>query len=252
MARDWRQGQILPIAAARAIDPSADEHTRYIVCSHSCDMVRMQGPQLLLARGTAAREHDGALLNAQSIQRLQLTADSGSIVHYEIDSLAFYDSAILDQHEPWAEEGHTEDDMRSLRLWLSQRFDRLELPNEVVDAIEDAGLRAKLIDATKSRSKAIQDIRVFYNDKFDPPHITFLVIYDSGAADGQMQAEQIVSALNARAERKAAQLDGRLVYNNGYAIADTAITYAQVRQTHRFRIEYLSLRERPPSDPPRK
>lgn len=206
----------------------------------------------MLARGTAGREHNGTLLNGQSIHYLQLTSTSGSIVHYEIDSLAFYDVAILDSHEPWHEEGHTEDDVRSLRLWLSQRYDRLELPDDVVNAMEDAGLREKLVNATKNRSKSIQDIRVFYDGKQTPPHITFLVIYDSGAADGKAQADQIVTALNNRAELKSDVLDGRLIYNKALAIADTAITYANVLQTHRFRIEYLSLRENPPSDPPRR
>lgn len=211
----------------------------------------MEGPRLLLARGIAGREHNGTLLKGQSIHYLQLTSASGSIVHYEIDSLAFYDVAILDAHEPWREEGHTEDDVRSLRLWLSQRYDRLELPDDVVNAMEDAGLREKLIDATKNRSKSIQDIRVFYDDKQTPPHIAFLVIFDSGAADGKSQADQIVTALNKRAELKADKLDGRLVYNKALAVGDTAITYARVLQTHRFRIEYLSLRENPPSAPPR-
>lgn len=211
----------------------------------------MEGPQLLLARGKAGREHNGTLVNAQSIRYLQLTAASGSIVHYEIDSLAFYNAALLDSHEPWNEEGHADDDVRSLRLWLSQRFDRLELPDEVVAAMNDAGLQAKLIDATKNRSKAIRDIRVFYSDNLTPPHIAFLVIYDGGNADGEAQAKHIAAALDRRAEQKADKLDGRLVYNNALAIADTAITYARVLQTHRFRVEYLSLREDPPSETPR-
>lgn len=251
MTRIWRQGHVLTESATREIDPSADADTRFIVCSHSCDIVRMEGPRLLLARGKAGREHNGTLINAQSIRCLQLTTASGSIVHYEIDSLAFYDAALLDRHEPWSEEGHTDDDVRSLRLWLSQRFDRLELPDEVVAAMSAAGLQAKLIDATKNRSKAIRDIRIFYNDNFTPPHITFLVIYDSGNANGEAQAKHIAAALDHRAEQKADKLDGRLIYNNALAIADTAITFAQVLQTHRFRVEYLSLREDPPSEAPR-
>jgi len=242
----------LTVAATREIDPLAGEHTRFIVCSHSCDIDRMEGSRLLLARGAAGSEHNGTLLKGQSIHYLQLTSASGSIVHYEIDSLSFHDIAILDVHEPWHDEGHDEDDLRSLRLWLSQRYDRLELPDDVVNAMTDAGLQDKLIDATKKRSKSVQDIRVFYNDKQTPPHITFLVIYDSSVADAKKQAEQIVTALNKRAELKADEFDGRLIYNNATAVGDTAFSYAQFLQTHRFRIEYLSLRANPPAAPPAK
>lgn len=243
---------MLTEAAAREIDPAAGEHTRFIVCSHSCDIGRMDGSRLLLARGTAGREHNGTLLKGQSIHYLQLTTSSGSIVHYEIDSLSFHDVAILDAHEPWYEEGYDDDDLRSLRLWLSQRYDRLELPDDVVNAMTDAGLQDKLIDATKKRSKYVQDVRVFYNDKQTPPHITFLVIYDSSVADAKKQAEQIVTALNNRAELKADKFDGRLIYNNALAVGDTAFSYAQFLQTHRFRVEYLSLRAKPATAPPAK
>lgn len=238
--------------AARDIDPSADDKTRFVVCSHSCDLGKLQGNTLLIVRGEANCPHNGQLVGGASITRLQLISKSASIVHYSIETLQFVDASLLDRFDPWRDESHLPQECDALRLWLSQRFDRLELPDAVVEAFDGAGLRDVLIRATKTRTKSIVDIRTKLDEAGRIPSIAFLIVYDAGTPDGSDQASQIAVALNSRAKLKESYLDGKLIFEGAYPIADTAILFSQYRMTKPYRTEYLSLRSNPPAERPTK
>ena len=118
--------------AARVIDASIDDKSRLIVCSHSCDLQRMEGRLLAIATGRCVEDANGSLRRGMSIQTLQMKSRSGVLVNYDVETLQFVDVSILDAHQPWHEEAHDDQDRRALALWLGQRFDRLALPNSVV------------------------------------------------------------------------------------------------------------------------
>lgn len=233
----------------REFDAAADDSVRYVVCSHSCDIAALAGPLLFVARGSIA-EHDGNRTGAKSIDFLQVRSLSGRIVHYSIERLRLIDASILDRHAPWADEGYSDDDLNSLSVWLGQRFRRLALSDDVANALKTSGIEEALHEKLKRAASEILDVRVRLDETANPPSIAFLILFDSGSADGEKSATRIAEVIMRRAERRANDLDGKLTVETAVAIADTALTYAQLRQTHRYRFEHVSLRTAPPATLP--
>lgn len=242
----WRQGDVLPEAAAIEIDSSIDADHRMVVCSHSCDLVRMEGPVLAVAHGVCVQQPDGSLVNGKAIKTLQLQSNSGQIVNYDIESMAFVEASILSRHQPWSEQGHSEEGKRALSLWLSQRFDRLALPDDVVDALRDSGVESKLINKLKGVESEILDVRVLLDTSQSPPSISFLVLYNAGVLGAKEKAKAVANAITGRAASHQSKLDGRLVVSSATEVADTALRYSQFRMTRPYRVEHLSLRPNPP------
>ncbi len=251
MPRLWRQGDVLPMAAALEIDSESDGTSRWLVCSHSCDLQEMQGQLLAIVRGYKA-EPNGSMVGGKSVRYLQLESVSGDFIQFDVETLRFVDVEILDRHRPWQEEAHPSAVPMVLARWLAQKFDRLELPDEIVIALRSSGVEEALLKALKGAVHEILDVRVFVYEPEQPPSITFLLIYDAGCAGAQMAAQRVADAILARALLRAKDLEGKLVISGANAVSDTALTYAQWRKTRPFRAEYLSLRDHPPTHvPPR-
>ncbi len=204
----------------------------------------MHGARLFLARGECVLTPDGNYVGAKSIQTLQLHTASRNIVHYRIESLQRVDAGILDRHSPWNGEAHSTTDRIVLGAWLAQRFDRLALPDEVVDAIDQSGIRDVIEDRLR-RAECILDVRTLLDEKDLPPTIAFLLVYDSGIQHAEENARNICEAIIARANKKQTQLDGRVVFEGAKPVADTALRYALFRKTRPWRVEHISLRADP-------
>lgn len=204
----------------------------------------MQGERLFLVLGQCVQEPNGNFIGAKSIQTLQLHTKSGKIVHYRIESLQRVDAGILDRHNPWNDEAHSTADRIVLGAWLAQRFDRLALPEEVVDAINKSGIRSVIEDQLKG-AESILDVRIVLDEAELPPTIAFLLVYDTGIPRAEETAKHICAAIINRANREQKQLDGRVVFEGAAPVADTALRYAQFRMTRPWRVEHISLRADP-------
>jgi len=175
-------------------------------------------------------------------------------VNYDIDTLRSVEISILDAHQPWIEEAHTDEDREALALWLGQRFDRLALPDPVVQTMRDSGVEDALTNAlkqnTRANARSILDVRVHLDENVQPPALAFLIIYDAGERNAREAAESVVEAVKKRVEAKAEVLADRLTVEGVVSVSDVGLTYAQFRKTKRWRIEHLSLRADPPGDRP--
>jgi hypothetical protein len=239
----------LPPAAAWEIDKECAEADRFIVCSHSCDLQRMQGERLFIARGRCVQISDGNFVGAKSINTLQLHTASGEIVHYGIESLQRVDVGILDRHAPWSDEAHSATDRVVLGAWLAQRFDRLALPDEVVNALEASGIR-RVIEEKLKRAVGVLDVRIVLDENVVPPTTAFLLVYDSGIQGAEEAAKGTCEAIRKCAAKEHQALDGRVVFESATSVADSALRYALFRMTRPWRVEHISLRTTPPGQRP--
>jgi hypothetical protein len=249
VARGWRQGDQLPLEAMREFDSNSTETDRIIVCSHSCDLQRMQGEKLFVVRGKRALESEGSFIGAKSIYTLELRTASGKFIHYDIESLQRIDAGILDRHVPWSEESHDADDRVALGAWLGQRFDRLALPDQVINAINESGIRRVIEDKLK-RAEGILDVRIFLDEHGEPPTIAFLLVYDSGISNAEETAKSICESITGCASKNQSKLEGSIVFESAKPISDSALRYTQFRITRPWRVEHLSLRTTPPGQRP--
>lgn len=204
----------------------------------------MQGERLFVVRGKCALESEGNFIGAKSIYTLELRTASGQIIHYDIESLQRIDAGILDRHIPWSEESHGADDRVVLGAWLAQRFDRLALPDEVVNAINESGIRRVIEDKLK-RAVGILDVRIVLDELDEPPTVAFLLVYDSGIQGADETAKSICEAISQCAGKKQSTLDGRIIFESATPVADSALRYALFRMTRPWRVEHLSLRTTP-------
>lgn len=157
-------------------------------------------------------------------------------------------ASLLEAFQPW-EAQHHRDHVAAIGRWIGQKFDRLALPDSVVEALNDSGVREALENALKRNSTGILDVRVLLDEKGAQPVVNFLLICD---ATGRVVAEDICKKVENRANAAAQKLDGRVTIGKPRAIGEDALTYAQWRKTHAWRIDYMSLRTTPSSNvPPR-
>lgn len=245
LRENWRQGHVLPREAVEALGRSGDGAC-LMVCSHSCDLQRMEGNLLAIVAGTNA-ERDGGKAGGKSIRYLQLQTSRGEFIEYDIESLEFVDASILDRFTPIEDSQHVGDCDVIVGRWIAQRFDRLALPDSVVGALIDSGVQQALLKALERHVSKIDDVRVLLKEDGEVPSINFIVVYSD---DAKQVAEEVTNAIKARAERRAADLDGRLIIEGAHAVSANSLTYAQWRDTRPFRADYLSLRAVPALEPP--
>lgn len=205
----------------------------------------MSGSQLAVVLGRLA-EADPGRRGGKSIRWLQLPTPSNESIDYDIDTFRLVDACLLDNHVPW-EAGHHRDHAVVIGRWIGQKYDRLALPDPVVDALKDSGVSETLEKALKRSSEGILDVRVHLDERTSPPVLTFLVIHE---ATGRDAATAVCTSIRDRATSKAKSLDGQLALAGAHPISEEELTYAQWRKTRPWRVEYLSLRETPPSNPP--
>ena len=210
----------------------------------------MQGRLLALVRGELTAP-DGNLYGGKSIRYLQLGAESGLKIQYDIETMQFFDAELLDRHLPRADEAYSAQDRVILGRWIAQRFDRLALPSLVVDALKQSGVEGALMKQLARTHSQILDVRVLLIDG-SPPTLSFLVVYDTGSVGAQLAAKQVAEAIEKCAETQSSRLDGLLVIDKATTMGDTDITMWLMNTTRPYRAEYLSLRASPPSKlPPR-
>ncbi len=244
MERSWRQGDVLPPDAAKLLGcPSVQE--RLLVVSHSCDLQRMVGSRLAIVMGHLGTPDTGKL-GTKSIRWLQLPTSSNELVNYDIDTFHFVEASVLDSCVPWEAKHHREH-ATVIGRWIGQKYDRLALPDSVVNALRDSGVGDALEKALKRSSGGILDVRVYFDDKATPAVLTFLVIHD---ATGRAAAQDVCASVEKRVTIKDSDLEGRVVIAGAHPISEEELKYAQWRKTQPWRVEYLSLRETPPSEPP--
>jgi hypothetical protein len=241
MARLWQQGDVLPPEATQSLGRNPSQE-RVMVVSHSCDLQRMIGPQLAIVSGRPGEANPG-IRGGKSIRWLQLSTPSNESIDYDIDTFSFVDASLLDTFIPWEEKHH-----RGLAMvvgrWIGQKYDRLALPDSVVIALDNSGVNSALEKALKRSHDGILDVRVYLDERTSPPVLTFLVIHD---ADGRNVATEVCASITARALSKANVLDGHVTLASSHPISEDVLTYAQWRKTRPWRVEYISLRNTPPT-----
>jgi len=244
MERLWRQGDVLPPEAVESLGYDSSKE-RLLIISHSCDLQRMTGPRLAIVSGQLG-DHAQGKRGAKSIRWLQLSTHSSQFVDYDIDTFCFVDASVLSSYAPWETEHHR-DQALVIGRWIGQKYDRLALPDSVVEALDDSGVSETLEKALKRSSDGILDVRIYLDEKVNPPVLTFLVIHD---ATGQAEAADVCASVERRATARPRDLDGRVVVAGASPISEDVLKYAQWRKTQPWRVEYLSLRETPPAEPP--
>lgn len=250
----WRQGAGLPKEAMSAVLGNADEHQRVVVATHTCDLQRIEGEAVVVILGRAIDAPDPQRTYGKGPRALDLETQAGGWVRYEIDTLRTCDSAILLPHAPCPANSHDVASAAILAMWVAQRFDRMELPDSVHNALKYSGVEEALNKALSKSHPDLVDVRIGILPSMPVDIANIILVYRDDRPGAAEAAKQACKAVEARVEQEAVQakLKGKLTFGGIEAVSDMVMPVAMLRTTQRWRSEHVSLAAEEPSErPPR-
>lgn len=261
---EWRQGHLLSEAHAARLDLGPAEGTRIVVATHDCDLANDHEPEIELLVGKGLDRPDGILENARNPRRLHLTYSTPDGRTYVEVSHASRCSVSRDRFVEAADGvsqcGLEPDQKRSLKQWLAARYGRPAFPNAFETRLRKQYGKEqveKLIGkAAKPEAKFL--VGIFFDLGEDreaelvskaPYFLSISVVYEAteGGPAAREAAERTAEALTELFHSAYGNVDApdAVILERCSAMADTAMTLADLRKVDQWRLEYVSLAESP-------
>lgn len=261
----WRQGNVLPDDARKALDlshPESPERTFVVVVSHDCDLAadpdREPFVELVTGRVIDVIKADS---HAKSARRLQiefhgpqgLRAAELSAVHkvsVKKDDLAAFD--------PRTDISLDAQGLSILQRWLAARYRRAAFPDEFERRVKEAKMPRRIEKALDTAGKHV--VAVFFdvdggensqrNGPDDLYRLGIYLLYDTGQNESDAEAAARSAADDIEKAFETAFQSQDKVWKNirlEYCdvIADQAMSYKDSHLFKQWRLEHISLEDDP-------
>jgi len=261
----WRQGDVLPDDASKALDlshPESPERTFVVVISHDCDLTadpdREPFVELVTGRLVDAIKADS---HAKSARRLQiefhgpqgLLAAELSAVHK-----AFVNKDDLAPFDPRTDVSLDAQGLSILQHWLAARYRRAAFPDEFERRLKEAKMPRRIEKALDTAGKHV--VAVLFdidggedsqrNGPDDLYRLGIYLLYDTSQneSDAEAAARSAADVIEKTFESAFQSQDNawkniQLEYCD--VISDQAMSYADSRMLKQWRLEYISLEDDP-------
>ncbi len=261
----WRQGDLLTretAAKLKALNSTVGEERRVVVITHDCDLphdgetsvevivadvVSAPNPQFSYAKNPRKLHLGYEIAGGQSVVVELRHAERRVVPRDE-----FEEHAARDDHASLPVDGK-----RALKQWLAARYGRPAFPNAFEDRLRKAVSNKNSVE--RQIGKIIEpEARHLIGLFFDlgeqrsaevsvgtPYALSISVVYDAiqGSAQARRSAENVASRLSELFEQAYGKPDvaSEIALDACEAVADTAITLADLRRVDQWRLEYISL-----------
>ncbi len=261
----WRQGDVLPDDASKALDlshPESPERTFVVVISHDCDLTadpdREPFVELVTGRLVDAIKADS---HAKSARRLQiefhgpqgLLAAELSAVHK-----AFVKKDDLAPFDPRTDVSLDAQGLSILQHWLAARYRRAAFPDEFERRLKEAKMPRRIEKALDTAGKHV--VAVLFdidggedsqrNGPDDLYRLGIYLLYDTSQneSDAEAATRSAADVIEKTFESAFQSQDNawkniQLEYCD--VISDQAMSYADSRMLKQWRLEYISLEDDP-------
>lgn len=254
----WRQGHVLRAASVKALGlehPEAPDDTVVLVISHDCDLAAAPDaePHCEVIIGKPTDAVDGSLANAKSPRRLHIEF-SGGVTHligeFVATSKKEVSKALLADHEPATSVRMTDSDLRILRTWLANRYDRSAFSDTFDNRFKHAPNSfyqkfSKIIKKTENHLLAVY-FKVTEPVLPEEPHV--LDIYLLYRVDGDPTKAETIAATAAETIetlcKRTFQADGKwhdVELRDCEIMSEDAISVYQARQLQKWEFDHLSV-----------
>jgi len=255
---NWRQGSVLPVAAAQTfsfIEPG-DANGCVVVISHDCDLANANldvEPDLEVIVGRIVPAADGNFTWGKAPRSLHYTAHRDGIpVVIELVTTSKRlvrkaDLAPLSPDPAFVLDGRG---LAVLRSWLGARYNRAAFPDAFVNRMQSTKADAKLAKALEGSGHLISLVYIdldggaqIEREAGDPYELSLVLVFSPGddpvtAADSADElADEVEAAVRARLKDPK-----KLVLKACLAISEDDLTVSRARVLSRWRLEYMTLR----------
>ncbi len=261
---DWRQGSLLtPDSSIELGLCEKNANDRYvIIISHDCDLASEKETHIEVIVGRKVEKPDSRCAHARNVRCLQITyekTDSSQetcieLTHSQrklIKKELFVQKANLDLSL-----GLSPNEKIILKQWLAARYGRPAFPNSFENRLrKDKNLEKKLSKILTPANSHIDG--VFFDLGEDrstelSPEVPYLlrislVYYSIGGPVARSVAEHCainIKHLFHKIYGPPANAN-ELILDSCHAVADTIFSLADLRKVDRWRLDYISLREKP-------
>jgi hypothetical protein len=265
---EWRQGSVLPrsVVEAKGWLDAKGQPCVCIVATHDCDCVAAVEvePYLELVRGRRVGIPDGSVSNAKSSRRLHIQLFDASLGKEQtIELVAEPKSALFKSELDGIDPDHSlvisNENLRVLKRWLQNRYERPTFPDSFNDRLAVVRDRIEKILKTEPRPSALHGIYMYYDppgevkDASEPYLLDIVLLYDTAkegsAEDAQAAADQIREAF----EKKFKIVDtpalglqwDKIELRQCEAVSDLHFSFADLLEYTRWSVDHISLRQRP-------
>jgi hypothetical protein len=264
--REWRQGSILPQAAARDLNLIPAENSDsylVVVVSHDCDIVNFRHEsdvEVIVAR--IASSANGNLTGGKNSRILHLDWNSrNGVKNIELRAvekrrLSKYSLAgVL----PDASYELDEKNLATFRFWLGARYDRAAFPDEFNNRLSKTKIAEDIIKILKPLGSLVTGvyIRISTHDELpshDPTRhyrVHLFIAYESGdeplenAERADAAANAIDDAFKNRCFDTSTEQWSWLELKDCVPVSEDELTVGQAKRLQQLPLEYLSLRTTP-------
>lgn len=270
---DWRQGDLLTVDTAAALDlvGATDQGRRVIVITHDCDLPN-EGEhyvEVILAELVVKDpKPDPQLSYAKNPRRLHLVYE-GAAAEPLILELRHGDRRSVPKGDfaKRAVKDHKlalpVDAKRALKQWLAARYGRPAFPNAFEERLRKrSGKRSveqRIARILEPEAKYLVGLFFDLGEQRgvevvdgEPYALSISVVYDAteGGANARLSAERVAGQLRELFEQTYGKPDAatEIALDACEAVADTHLTLADLRRVDQWRLEYLSLRDEEQGD----
>jgi len=262
-ATPWRQGHVIPLDAAAALDLTAQygNDTRAVVIGHDCDLVVSDletEPDVEIIIGRVVPKADGNFAWGKSPRTLHLavTIDGAeSTIELVATNKARVHKGDLARFAPDVAHSLAPEDAAVLRKWLGARYDRAAFPDEFVRRMKATRFAERLARVLEPRGALVSF--VFFNiddgvfverPKTETYALTIAVVYRGGtdpesAAD---DADEVVAAIEAECEKRFVPAGeskiAPIVLRGCLAISEDDFPLSRARTVMPWRLEHMTLK----------
>lgn len=266
----WRQGNLLTEQEAYSLGlvESLDSNRCFVLISHDCDLSNDDETLVEGILGSRVQDRAPTLANARNPRRLHLTfvSDAGGDMNVELHQA---DRQQIIKAE-FVKIGVRErdfllpvDEKRALKQWLAARYGRPAYPSAFENRLRKTVRKksvenriAKILEPESSHLVALffdlGEEKTIELEDGDPYFLNISVVYDAieGGPTAKTSAEKVAGELNTLFEQAYGTPDTatEIALDACNAVADTAMTLADLRKVDQWRLEYVSLREDPSDD----
>lgn len=258
---DWRQGDPLTREAAAALGlvAAADERHRVIVIAHDCDLPHESELCVEVIVAEVVVKEDSQLSYAKNPRRLHLAYEGINTAPLILE-LRHGDRRSVPKGD-FAERAVKDhslalpiDTKRVLKQWLAARYGRPAFPNEFEERLRKGKVERKIAKILEPDAKYL--IGLFFDlgeqrgtetVEGEPYALSVSVVYDAneGGAEARGAAERVAMRLRELFENTYGKPDvaTEIALDACEAVADTYLTFADLRRVDQWRLEYISLRD---------
>lgn len=261
---DWRQGDLLTQeAAAKLMAPNGavDDRHRVVVITHDCDLPHDGEISVEVIVADVVAGANPQFSYAKNPRRLHLgyEIEGGQSIVVELRHaerrMVFKDEFA--KHA--AKDGNASlpvDAKRALKQWLAARYGRPAFPNAFEDRLRKQVGKKKVEGQIGKilEPEAMHLVGLFFDlgeqrsaevAAGEPYALSIFVVYDAteGGTQARQSAEKVAGQLRELFEKAYGKPDAatEIALDACEAVADTAITLADLRRVDQWRLEYISL-----------